>query len=326
MSRIDSIKLLGDSTVSVPLFNPQEMPNLAFKHTSILLNGEMMADSTDPDEREAFAQSLESVPKLSFDVKQPTVRWADFLAEQFLTNDACFVFSPSAELYPEYQSEIQKAQVVQKTQYADFFAQNNRPTGKLVSLEVPTGNWLCGISLIMWQAQKLLQSKDPEESVSLTKLKALFEQISQRTVTFSLISIAELNGVARDALLHENLMSRIGGTLGKSQWFTHEMCKDNAQIIEKGELSGLIDQMFISLMTIIERKALAFNRIIICCTHQQLEMLKETLAFQQIDQMQGHWNFKWVHQVPSITAQALTGKSAIHISCANKELLSAGQE
>lgn len=319
MSKVNSIKLIGDSTSYLSCFDCPDMPNMAFKLTDISSEGGVITDPFEYEARESFAHSSSASDKYSHIVAAPEHKWADFIAEQSIENDATYIFSPRLDMFPEQHEEVIQAQIVQKTQYADFYEQHNRKTGMIKSLEVQTGNWFGGISLIMWQAQKLLQTKDPEDRVSLTQLKALFEKLSQRTVTYSIMSLAELSSWSHQQVVHDSLIDRLGGA--KEKWVTHQMSKDDIQVIEKGELTNLIDQIFITLMMLIERKALAFNRIIISCTHEQLEMLKDTLAFQQIDQMQEYWKYRWVHQVPSISSQILTGKSAIHISCANSELV-----
>ncbi|TCS38781.1 hypothetical protein [Reinekea marinisedimentorum] len=323
MSKVNSIKLVGDSTSYLSCFGNADMPNLAFKLADISSEGALLTDPFEYEARESFALSSSSSDQYSHIVAEPEHKWADFIAEQSIENDATYIFAPREDMFPEMHREILKAQVVQKTQYVNFYEQHNRKTGMIRYFEVQTGNWFGGISLIMWQAQKLLQTKDPEDLVSLTQLKGLFDKLSQRTVTYSIMSMTELNSWSHQQIVHDSLIDRIGGTLAKDKWVTHQMSKDDIQIIEKGDLTHLIDQIFITLMMLIERKALAFNRIIISCTHAQLDMLKETLAFQQIDQMQEYWKYRWVHQVPSITSQILTGKSAIHISCANSELVAA---
>lgn len=323
MSKVNSIKLLSDSAAAISCFNETDMPNIAIKLADIAAEGSQIIDPIEYSERASFALSSASSDRFSHIVADPQHKWADFIAEQSIENDATYIFAPRQDMFPELHEEIIKAQIVQKTQYADFYEQHNRKTGMIKSFEIHTGNWFGGISLIMWQAQKLLQTKKPDDNVSLTQLKALFEQLSQRTVTYSIMSMAELSSWSHQQIVHDSLMERIGGGLAKDKWVTHQMSKDDVQIIEKGDLTNLIDQIFITLMMLIERKALAFNRIVISCTHEQLEMLKQTLAFQQIDQMQEYWKYQWVHQVPSVTSQILTGKSAIHISCANSELISA---
>jgi hypothetical protein len=321
MAKVNSIKLLGDSAAFLSCFNAADMPNLAFKLAEISSESTQLTDPLEYETRESFALSNDNTEKYTHLITHPEHKWADFIAEQSIENDATYIFTPQQDMFPELHEEILQAQIVQKTQYANFYERHNRKTGMIKSFDIQTGNWFGGISLIMWQAQKLLQTKKPEDRVSLSQLKTLFDQLSQRTVTYSIMSLAELSSWSHQQIVHDSLIDRLGGTLAKDKWVTHQMSKDDIQIIEKGDLPNQIDQVFITLMMLIERKALAFNRIIISCTHSQLDMLKQTLAFQQIDQMQEYWKYQWVHQVPSITSQILTGKSTIHISCANSELV-----
>lgn len=321
MSSLSSIRLLGDSAAALPGFETGKSPFICIKPAEILWNGMQTQDPSDSADRLLFHANAEINPSTSGLIEKPRWFWSDYLAEKSVDFDALFIFAPHQAIFPQQMDEIMKSLVLQKTHYAPFLRNHDRKTGKIKSFVVKTENWFSGIGLIMWQSQQLLNKINTDKAVSLTQLKSLFEQLSRRTRTLTIMPTAQLNKWIRDQVVEQSLLGRLTGSMQKNKWLTFELGFHRADTSDKDSLPALIDHTMRTIIEVIENKKLGFSRIIITCHSEQLQHLKKSASFLQFDRMQETYKFKWVHQPPSVTSQILTGKDAIHFSYAVKEEL-----
>lgn len=318
MSKVALIRLIGDTSGTLPGFGSEKTPNTSVKPSEVRWNDMNTEEPDDALCRQHFCDRSEIIAKSSGVVTKERWAWADWIADQSVEAEAVFAFAPHHDLFLTQHNEIVQALVQQKTQYRDFFQRHDRKTGHLKSFIIRTENWFTGIGLIIWQCQALLINLGQEKRVSLTEVKAYFDRIAKRTRTVSILPSRQLNAEFRDQILEENLFSRLTGSLSKSAWVSFVLGVQQSQRSEKESLNALLNTYLSELIKIIENRQLAFSRIVISCNSQQLAVLKTQAAFLEFDRMQSAFGFKWIHHTPPISAQILTGKDAIHISYAIK--------
>lgn len=318
MSQVSQIRLLADSACALPGFGTEKTPSLSIKPGEVLWNDMQAEEPSDSHARQLFSTNAEVNQSTSGLVETPRFTWEDWIADQFVDADSIFIFCPHATLFQQQHDEIVQAMVAQKTKYVDFYRQHDRKTGKLKSFEVKTENWFSGIGLILWQCHMFLSKLDPEKRVSLTDLKNIFQELSRRTRTVSILSTKSMHPFFRDIILDESLMGRLTGNLGRSKWVSFELGVKLSDTSEKDSLATQIDAKLRALIDVIEAKRLSFPRVVITCDQKQMHELKNSSTFLQFDKLQSAYGFRWIHQPAPISSQILTGKDAVHISYAIK--------
>lgn len=318
MSKIGHIRLVGDTSTTLPGLGTENTPNLSIKPCEIRWNDMHTEEPDDVACRQHFNDRSEINAKTSGLPKAERFSWADWIADQSIDADAVFAFAPNKLLFPEQNESMVQALVQQKTQYSDFFKHHGRKTGHLKSFIIRTENWFTGIGLILWQCQALLLRHDTESRVSLTELKSLFDRIANRTRTVSLVRAKQLNSDYRDMILEEGMLGRLAGGFGKNDWVSFMLGHQSTAPSDRESLDTLLNRHLQDVIRLVEKNQLAFSRIVISCGQQQLEKLKAQKDFLQLDRMQASHQFRWLHHVAPISAQVLCGKDAIHISYAVK--------
>ena len=314
MSKVGAILLTTDSAGALPGFETEKHPFIHVKPGEVVWNGMQTEEPLDPRERQLFFKNAEVNEKTSGLIEDPRWYWADSIADVSIEHDAIFVFAPHEQIFEQQITEIVKAQVLQKTHYIEFFRRHTRQSGKLKTFTVKTHNWFAGVGLVAWQAQQVLMKQDPNRSVSLAQIKLLFEQLSARTRTFSIMPCHQLHPFTRDQILEQSMVDKLRGNMGRNKWISFELGHKTNLVGERESLQQHLNDFLSTLNAQIIDKRMAFSRLIISCSNEQMAELKSNPAFLQMDKLQKAEGFKWLHQPAPITAQILTGKDAIHFS------------
>jgi len=318
MSKTGSILLLADTAGALQGFESESFPHIRVKPSEVRWNDMQMEDSIDPVDRLLFSDNAEIIERTSGLVTDSRWRWSDSIADASIDYESVFVFAPHEDIFQQQITEIVNAQVQQKTIYSHFFKQHGLQSGKLKSFVIKTNNWFAGIGLTVWQCHQLLNKVSSGEPMPLAHVKKYFEQLSSRTRTVSIMPCHQLHPWTRSQLIDESLFSKMRGNIGRTKWISLTLSQRTPEVSERDSMEAQVEVQLQKIITIISQKKLAFTRIVINCTKQQLSILKKQPAFLQLDKMQGPNKFKILHEPASILAQILTGKDAIHISYSSK--------
>lgn len=318
MSLAKVITLASDSAGSLSGLNLKQYPNLSVKPAEIVWNDMQTEDLNDSTARSLFSKNAEINNETSGFAKTERWNWLDFLVEQSIENDAVFVFVPHDVIYPEEQDQIIKATVHLKTGFIEFFKKHERKTGKIKHFIINSGNIFCGVGLVVWQCQEILSRMDPEKNLSLVQLKSVFERYAQRTKTISIMDCGSVSSGFKKQVMDQGFMDRFTSSLKRNQWLSVEFGSEALKLGDRLSLEAQITQHLSDLASIIERKQIAFPRVVIACSNEQWELLCGLDIYNQLVRFIKGTAVKIMHQQLSLTAQILTGKNSFHISYSQK--------